>query len=75
MKLVESTPRKKKEYNLFYRSSKVFMVEGEWFFEDEKGEPFGPFESKDQTMQAVRIYRDVKLRGVQYPLNKIKEVL
>ena len=73
MKLVD-TSLNKPQYNLFYRSSRVFRVDREWFFEDENGKPFGPFDSKDKTMKAVRIYRDVKQRGVQLPFDKVTEL-
>jgi hypothetical protein len=74
MKLVESKPSEV-QYNLFYRSSRVFKTAGQWFFEDENGKPFGPFDSKDQTMKAVRIYRDVKQRGVDLSIDRIRKVL
>jgi hypothetical protein len=74
MKLVDSKPQEA-QYNLFYRSSRVFRTAGQWYFEDENGKPFGPFDSKDQTMKAVRIYRDVRQRGVDLSIDRIRRVL
>ncbi|WP_144392162.1 DUF6316 family protein [Pleionea sediminis] len=74
MELVDSK-HKDNKYSLFYRSSRVFRVKNGWYFEDANGDPFGPFDSKDKTMQAVRIYRDVKQRGVRVPFDRVTKVL
>ncbi|WP_253039083.1 DUF6316 family protein [Pleionea sp. CnH1-48] len=62
-------------YNIFYRSNKVFCKNNEWFFEDDEGEPFGPFDSKDKTLKAIRIYQDVKSNGVQLNVDKIRKIM
>ncbi|NVJ60179.1 MAG: hypothetical protein HWE27_07315 [Gammaproteobacteria bacterium] len=63
------------QYNLFYRSSRVFRQNDEWYFEDEAGEPFGPFDSKSKTMQAVRIYKDVKRNGISLPFESVRKIM
>ena len=64
-----------KKYNLFYRSSRVFRQNDEWYFEDDAGKPFGPFDSKSKTMQAVRIYKDVKKNGIRLPFETVKKII
>lgn len=74
MKLVDTKSQDNK-YSLFYRSSRVFRMKNGWYFEDAEGAPFGPFDTKDKTMQAVRIYRDVKQRGIRVPFDRVSEIV
>ncbi len=62
-------------YAIYYRSNKVFCRRSQWYFEDDNGEAFGPFDDKQQTLKAVRIYRDIRQKGVQLPMEKLQKVL
>ncbi len=62
-------------YSIFYRSRKVFCKRDEWYFEDDEGSPFGPFDTKEKVLKAVRIYQDVKLNDVQLSDGSMKRVI
>lgn len=42
----------------FYRMSRFFTVNGEWFFCYREGEQIGPFETKDDAEQGAEMYAD-----------------
>ncbi|NVJ50976.1 MAG: hypothetical protein HWE13_09220 [Gammaproteobacteria bacterium] len=74
MKTIDSL-KKEHQYALFYRSSRVYRNQNEWFFESCDGDSFGPFNNKEDTMRAVRIYNDVKRGGVNVAFRTIQKVI
>ncbi|WMS85691.1 DUF6316 family protein [Pleionea litopenaei] len=74
MKTLDSL-KNEHQYSIFYRSSRVYKTQDQWFFESAEGDAFGPFDSKDTTMRAVRIYKDVKQQGINLPFAKIQKVI
>ena len=72
---IRSVRSEGRPYNIFYRSRKVFRKNADWFFEDEAGKAFGPFDSKEKTLKAVRIYQDAKNGNLSFNFNAIKQVI
>ena len=42
----------------YYRMSRFFTVNGEWFFSYREGEQIGPFETKPEAERGAELYAD-----------------